>query len=108
MAGNDSEGLRYGTIITPEKYYLEWKNFDKTKDQNSQKINKVCKNLSNKLEWQIFSLFDPKRFLDLIHNFVIFDKGIKKVCRHNQYFGIHKCHRAEYEGRKKNCRRKRP
>lgn len=88
MAGNDSEGLRYGTIITPEKYYLEWKNFDKTKDQNSQKINKVCENLSNKLEWQIFSLFDPKRFLDLIHNFVIFDKGIKKVCRHNQYFGI--------------------
>ena len=25
MAGNDSEGLRYGTIKTPEKYYLEWK-----------------------------------------------------------------------------------
>ena len=26
MAGNDSEGLRYGTIRTKEKYYLEWKN----------------------------------------------------------------------------------
>ena len=25
MAGNDSEGLRYGTIETPEKYYLTWK-----------------------------------------------------------------------------------
>ena len=25
MAGNDSEGLRYGTIETPEKYYLKWK-----------------------------------------------------------------------------------
>ncbi|HAG95006.1 MAG TPA: restriction endonuclease subunit R, partial [Gammaproteobacteria bacterium] len=25
MAGNDSQGLRYGTIETPEKYYLEWK-----------------------------------------------------------------------------------
>lgn len=25
MAGNDSEGLRYGTIETPEKYYLRWK-----------------------------------------------------------------------------------
>jgi len=23
-AGNDSEGLRYGTIETPEKYYLKW------------------------------------------------------------------------------------
>jgi len=25
MAGNDTEGLRYGTIETPEKYYLAWK-----------------------------------------------------------------------------------
>jgi len=25
MAGNDSEGLRYGVIGTPEKCYLEWK-----------------------------------------------------------------------------------
>jgi type I site-specific restriction-modification system R (restriction) subunit len=24
MAGNSNEGLRYGTIETPEKYYLEW------------------------------------------------------------------------------------
>ena len=26
MAGNDSEGLRYGTLRTPEKHYYEWKN----------------------------------------------------------------------------------
>ena len=25
MAGNDTEGVRYGTIETPEKYYLTWK-----------------------------------------------------------------------------------
>jgi len=25
MAGNDNQGLRYGTIETSEKYYLEWK-----------------------------------------------------------------------------------
>ena len=25
MAGNDTEGMRYGTIETPEKYYLTWK-----------------------------------------------------------------------------------
>jgi type I restriction enzyme R subunit len=24
MAGNDTEGLRYATIETPEKYYLRW------------------------------------------------------------------------------------
>jgi len=31
-----------------------------------------------------------RRFLDLIHNFIVFDKGVKKVCRHNQFFGIKK------------------
>jgi type I restriction enzyme, R subunit len=25
MAGNDTEGLRYATTETPEKYYLRWK-----------------------------------------------------------------------------------
>jgi type I restriction enzyme R subunit len=25
MAGNDTEGVRYGSIETPEKYYLGWK-----------------------------------------------------------------------------------
>ncbi len=28
MAGNDTEGLRYGTIETPQKYYLTWKEED--------------------------------------------------------------------------------
>lgn len=28
------------------------------------------------------------QFLNLIHNFLIFDKGQKKVCRYNQYYGI--------------------
>ena len=27
-------------------------------------------------------------FLDIIHDFIIFDWWIKKICRHNQYFAI--------------------
>lgn len=73
MAGNDTEGLRYGTIETSEKYYLQWK-------ENSNEENKLIKHLS-----QICS---KERFLEIIHDFVVFDKGVKKLCRHNQYFGI--------------------
>ena len=29
-----------------------------------------------------------KRFLEIIHDFIVFDSGIKKTCRHNQYFGV--------------------
>lgn len=95
MAGNSGEGLRYGTIETPEKYYLEWKNDTvnteaQPLDDVSIDINEKCKQLPEKLDWQLFSMFHKRRFLDLIHNFIVFDKGIKKVCRHNQFFGIKK------------------
>jgi type I restriction enzyme R subunit len=53
-------------------------------------ILEKCKSLPDKLDWQLFSMFQKRRFLDLIHNFIVFDKGAKKVCRHNQYFGIKK------------------
>lgn len=95
MAGNSGEGLRYGTIETPEKYYLDWKN-DKENtnaqplDDLSIEINEKCHTLPDRLDWQLFSMFNKQRFLDLVHNFIVFDKGIKKVCRHNQFFGIKK------------------
>ena len=73
MAGNDTEGLRYGVIDTPEKYYLEWKEESKVR---------------NKLDKNIVALCDKKRFLELIYDFIVFDRGIKKICRHNQYFGV--------------------
>jgi len=73
MAGNDTEGLRYGVIETPEKYYLEWK------ENNG---------IRNKLESSLVALCEKKRFLEIIHDFIAFDRGEKKVCRHNQYFGV--------------------
>jgi type I restriction enzyme R subunit len=95
MAGNTGEGLRYATIETPEKYYLEWKNdFVNTtvqpQDDVSLDILEKCKSLPDKLDRQLFSMFQKRRLLDLIHNFIVFDKGIKKVCRHNQFFGVKK------------------
>ena len=99
MAGNNSEGLRYGTVGTNEKYYMEWKNYADSHDDNSIDILEQCKELPDKLDWQIFSMFQKKRLLDLIHNFIIFDKGEKKVCRHNQYFGIKESQLKIVEGK---------
>lgn len=75
LAGNDSEGLRYGTIETPEKYYLTWK------EEGGPK---------NILDRHILQMADKNRILDLIHNFIVFDSGVKKLARAHQYFGIKK------------------
>ena len=93
MAGNDTEGLRYGTINTAEKYYLEWKadGFKEYPEERSEmdvRIEEICATIPNKLDSALFAMFYKARFLNLIHNFLIFDKGQKKVCRYNQYYGI--------------------
>jgi len=93
MAGNETEGLRYGTLKTKEKYYMEWKpdgflaNEDE-RDPADVRIEEKCMEFNNLLLEQIYSMYDKERFIDLIHNFIVFDKGIKKVCRYNQYYGI--------------------
>ncbi len=88
MAGNDTEGLRFGVIQTPEKQYVEWKEYDKATDDLSKKINKAIEDLEYKVDKNIVSICHKERLLDLIFNFIVFDGGVKKTCRHNQYFGV--------------------
>ena len=88
FAGNEAEGLKYGTIITPEKYWLKWKEYEKAEDELSAKVKELQGDGKNKLKNGIISLCHKERLLSLIHDFVIFDAGQKKVARHNQYFAI--------------------
>ncbi|MFM7854214.1 MAG: type I restriction endonuclease subunit R, partial [Flammeovirgaceae bacterium] len=75
FAGNDTEGLRYGTIETKEKYFLAWK-----EDENN--------NTRLKLDKYLLKMCEKKRFLEIIYDFVVFDSGVKKLPRPHQYFGI--------------------
>ncbi len=77
MAGNNTEGLRYGVIETREKYWLQWKE----PGGESGEDDPLLRGLSH--------LCRPERFLEIIHDFIVFDAGTKKTCRHNQYFGVH-------------------
>jgi type I restriction enzyme R subunit len=75
FAGNDSEGLRYGTIGTPEKMFQSWK--EDAADNAGFKLDKYLRKLCSK-----------PRLLELIHDFVLFDGGVKKLPRPHQYFGV--------------------
>jgi len=73
FAGNDVEGLRYAVIDTPEKYWLEWKEPSEVADPLDGALLQMC---------------NKSRLLELIHDFMVFDAGVKKTARHNQYFGV--------------------
>jgi type I restriction enzyme R subunit len=85
MAGNDTQGLRYGVIETPEKYYMTWKE-ETPKGSPSSGTAPDAQHLL--LDRHLTQLCAKARFLELIHDFIVFDAGTKKVCRHNQYFGV--------------------
>lgn len=79
LAGNDTQGLRYGTAGTPEKYFVEWK---------ASAPAGTTLAPGELLDRPVAEICDKARLLDLIRNFVIFDAGQKKVPRPHQYAGV--------------------
>jgi type I restriction enzyme R subunit len=77
FAGNDSEGLQYGSIGTEEKYFLKWK--EDEHDDSRFKLDKY-----------LLKMCEKHRLIELMHDFVIFDGGSKKLPRVHQYFGVKK------------------
>jgi type I restriction enzyme, R subunit len=77
MAGNETEGLRYATIETKAKYFLRW-----VEDTGAHATE------ANLLDRHLLQVCGKARLLELIHDFVVFDAGTKKLCRQNQYFGV--------------------
>jgi type I restriction enzyme R subunit len=75
LAGNDTQGMRYGTIETPEKYFLTWK------EESDKEFDYI-------LDKHLYLFCEKNRLLELAHDFIVFDKGVKKLCRPNQFFGI--------------------
>lgn len=88
-AGNDTEGLHYGVIETSEKFWLRWKEPCGEVEGKAYTLSNITpEQYPNELERSVVQLFEPVRFLEFIHDFLIFDGGIKKAARPNQYFAI--------------------
>ena len=77
FAGNDSQGLRYGTATTPAEFFVEWKSTDTSLLTAGALLDRPLAEMCAK-----------PRLLDLVRNFILFDDGRKKVPRVHQYFGV--------------------
>ena len=79
FAANDSQGLRYGTTGTPEKFFTEWKEMRDPETPLSA---------GSLLDGSLAALCDQARLLDIIRHCILFDGGQKKVPRKHQYEGF--------------------
>jgi type I restriction enzyme R subunit len=67
------------TILFKERFKSVWHFFEEL-EKNEQIITEQDKLL--------YSFCQPARLLDLMFNFTVYDEGIKKVARYQQYFAI--------------------
>lgn len=113
IAANINE-LKYGTMLTPREFYSVWKEKYESPTFQDDVFNSVNKKISESdlsqmlsdlnrsdyvqgvkqaltaQDYGIYSLLEPTRMLDIVRNFVIYDNGVKKLPRYQQYFAIKK------------------
>jgi len=80
LAGNDSEGLYCGTTDSEAQYFVQWK------DESPKSAEKPQSGVF--LDRPLRQLCERGRLLDLLHNFVVFDGGKKKIPRWHQLQGL--------------------
>ncbi|UDM36033.1 HsdR family type I site-specific deoxyribonuclease [Mycobacterium ulcerans] len=88
LAGNDVEGLHYAVIDTTEKYWLQWRLIKDIDEHQRKQLERDSEGVEGLLDTPLAQMCNRDHFLDIIHNFIVFDAGVKKTCRPNQYFGV--------------------
>ncbi|MEP1778870.1 HsdR family type I site-specific deoxyribonuclease, partial [Reichenbachiella sp.] len=68
------------TTLFQDRYQNVWAYF-KNLEKEDQKVTEQDKLL--------YSFCRPERLLDLFFNFIIYDDGVKKITRYQQYFAVH-------------------
>lgn len=117
LVGTNGKELHYGTTGTPNKFYAVWKEKEMTVEEINERAKELIgkkiddevyetilkdlngytdghkqktKRLPTEQDRGILALFEPARLLDLTKNYILFDAGVKKLSRYQQYFAIHK------------------
>lgn len=106
---------RYATVGTPRKFWSTWRDEEDTDEAISASANRPLTSAEldavfsgdfaparayfasmaaesdrsvTEQDRSIFALCRPERLLDIIRRFTVFDGGVRKVARHQQFFGI--------------------
>lgn len=90
VATNKNE-TQYATTGTPKKFWSVWKEDDESAEYAwfQKTLSKVVSDrLPTVQDQNLISLFHPKRILEIMRFFTLYDKNVKKIARYQQYFAI--------------------
>jgi type I restriction enzyme R subunit len=86
IAMNPTE-VKYGTAGTQQEFYCKWVEEEKEWQEETAKryVNDGHITEQDKV---IVSLLSKQRLLNLIRFYILYDNGVKKIARYQQYFGV--------------------
>jgi type I restriction enzyme R subunit len=86
IASNKNE-VKYGTCGTPKKFYSVWK--EEELEWHQEQLERcIIARMPTKQDMDIISLLSKERLFDIFQNYIVFDKNIKKIARHQQFFAV--------------------
>jgi type I restriction enzyme R subunit len=115
LLGISPNEAKYGTVATPAKFWMVWKekrdieqelggiiNTPLSPEKKAKLFSGVfaqCRGYFERLEAEgdrevreqdraLYYLCRPQRLLELTHRFIVFDAGEKKIARYQQYFAV--------------------
>lgn len=115
LIGMNRNAARYATVATKPKFWAEWRDEEDTDEALAPFANRLLtasekgaifsgdfagargyfdamaaegERAVTAQDRTVFALCRPERLLDLIRRFTVFDGGVRKVARHQQFFGI--------------------
>ncbi len=79
--------VKYGTAGTKQEFYCKWHEEDVQWQEDAAK-RYVDDGHITEQDRVIVSMLSKKRLLNIIRFFILYDSGIKKVARYQQFFGV--------------------
>ena len=81
------ESVKYGTAGTKAEFYCKWHEEDVQWQEDAAK-RYVDDGHITEQDKIIVSMLSKQRLLNLIRFFILYDSGIKKIARYQQFFGV--------------------
>ena len=88
---NTTTGV-YATTATPAKFWAKWHEQFMNRDAETRHASSLQQLIGDRMpagqDTCLYNLCRPERLMDLMFNFTIYEDGIKKIARYQQFFAI--------------------
>ena len=105
LVGTCGERAVYGTVGTPERFFLEWKEpYPLSVEQLGERLGRA----PTPQDVLLYGLLEPRSLLDIVRNFVAFEvdsgRTVRKLTRYRQFIAVNEAMRRIRTARKPSAR----